>query len=88
MVGLRQSPYIQTPHIGRYGKTSHTRQDARNLGKNGKNERRNNMTPNEREELIIKFNEIRLGLREKAATNETAAEVRDLIDTIINILTK
>lgn len=48
----------------------------------------NNMTPAEKEDIVIKLNEIRLGLKTKAATNETAAEVRDLINTIISILTK
>lgn len=46
------------------------------------------MTPAEKEEIVIKLNDIRLGLKEKAATDETAAEVRDLINTIIQLLIK
>lgn len=46
------------------------------------------MTPAEKEEIIMKLNEIRLGINKKADVDETAAEVRDLINTIIQLLIK
>lgn len=41
-----------------------------------------------KEELIIKFNEIRLDLKKYQESNEDILEIIDLIDTIIKILIK
>lgn len=46
------------------------------------------MTQKEREELVIKLNDIRLGLKKSSTTDETSAEIVDLINTILSILTK
>ena len=46
------------------------------------------LTAGEKEEIIVRLNDIRIKLGYKAAVNETAAEVRDLINTIIQLLIK
>lgn len=46
------------------------------------------MNNEKKEELIIKFNEIRLDLKKYQENNEDVLEIVDLIDTIIKILIK
>lgn len=45
------------------------------------------MTPAEKEALIVKFNDIKLSLNNKNNT-EDVLEIKDLINTIIEILIK
>ena len=51
-------------------------------------EKESKMSPAEKEDIIIRMNDAYMKLGNKAATDETAAEVRDLIDTIISLLIK
>jgi len=46
------------------------------------------MTPAEKEEIIVRLNYVYMKIGNKAAVDETAAEVRDLINTIIQLLIK
>lgn len=46
------------------------------------------MSAEEKEEIVVRINDIRSKLGYRATVDETAAEVRDLLNTIINILTK
>jgi hypothetical protein len=46
------------------------------------------MSAEEKEEIIVRLNDVYMKLGYRAATDETAAEVRDLINTIIQLLIK